>query len=265
MGQIRHMAMCTKNNRRLARFYRLVFGMEEIWNSLQNSPHAFYISDGYINLNCLQIRPGSSYNKVVDGREMMPDVGINHIGFQVRSVKEVEKKLAEIDERIRLIASPQDGRYEEWRIVDPDGNIFEIAEGGWEAGQERRLPAMSYVGIRTKNFDSMADFYKSLLSLKEVRRFQHSSAKAVFLSDGVMSLGIIQGSAEAKPGLERVGFQVENIQEIEERLKNSPPFLYPGESPVEILGSSSEGPYKPFSLKDPDGNILELCEEGWEA
>jgi catechol 2,3-dioxygenase-like lactoylglutathione lyase family enzyme len=239
--------------------------MEEIWNSFQNSPYAFYISDGYINLNCLQIRPGSSYNKVVDGREIMPDVGINHIGFQVRSVREVAKKLAEIDQGTKLIASPQDGRYEEWRIVDPDGNIFEIAEGGWEAGQERRIPAMGYVGIRTKNFDRMADFYKSLLSLKEVRRFQHSSAKAVFLSDGVMSLGMIQSSTEGKPGLERIGFQVKNLQEIEERLKNSPPFLYPGESPVEIRRSPSEGPYEPFFLKDPDGNILELSEEGWEA
>jgi catechol 2,3-dioxygenase-like lactoylglutathione lyase family enzyme len=265
MGQVRHMAMCTKNNRRLARFYRLIFGMEEIWNGFQNSPYAFYISDGYINLNCLQIRPGSSYNKIVDGREIMPDVGINHIGFQVRSVRDVEKKLAEIDQGTKLIASPQDGRYEEWRIVDPDGNIFEIAEGGWEAGQERRLPAMGYVGIRTKNFDRMADFYKSLLSLKEVRRFPHSSAKAVFLSDGVMSLGMIQSSPGGKPGLERIGFQVKNIQEIEERLKKSPPFLYPSESPVEILRSPSEGPYEPFFLKDPDGNILELSEKGWEA
>ena len=52
MPAIRHMAMCTENNRRLARFYRLIFGMEEVWNYEQNSPHAFYVSDGHFNLNC---------------------------------------------------------------------------------------------------------------------------------------------------------------------------------------------------------------------
>lgn len=267
MGRIRHIAMCTKNNRRLARFFRLIFGMEEAWNAFQNSPYAFYITDGYINLNCLQIRPGSSYNKIVDGREIMPDVGINHIGFQVKSVKEVEEKLRDIKPGAKLVASPQDGRYEEWRIIDPDGNIFEIAEGGWESGDGKRLPGMSYAGIRTGNIERMANFYKSLLSLKEVRRVERSEsgAKAVFLSDGVMSLGVIQSPSEGKSGLERVGLQVKSIQEIEKRLKDSPPFLYPGESPLQILRSSSEGPYKLHYLKDPDGNILELSEEGWEA
>ena len=57
MGRITHMAMCTNNNRRLARFYKIVFGWDEVWNPFQNSPHAFYIGDGYFNLNCLQIRP----------------------------------------------------------------------------------------------------------------------------------------------------------------------------------------------------------------
>jgi hypothetical protein len=43
MSEIRHMANCTNNNRRLARFYRLILGMEEVWNEEQNSPYAFYV------------------------------------------------------------------------------------------------------------------------------------------------------------------------------------------------------------------------------
>ena len=70
MAEIQHLAMCTKNNRRLARFYHLIFGLEEVWNAFQNSPYAFYMSDGYLNLNCLQIRAGSSYNRMVDGKEI---------------------------------------------------------------------------------------------------------------------------------------------------------------------------------------------------
>ena len=34
MNAIRHMANCTNNNRRLARFYRLIFDMEEVWKGM---------------------------------------------------------------------------------------------------------------------------------------------------------------------------------------------------------------------------------------
>ena len=75
MSQIRHVATCTNNNRRIARFYRLIFGMEELWNPKQNSPHAFYLTDGYVNLNCLQIHPAMNRN---------PGVCIEHFGFFVQ-------------------------------------------------------------------------------------------------------------------------------------------------------------------------------------
>ena len=68
MAAVRHMANLTKNNRRLARFYSLIFGMNELWNEWQNSSAAFYITDGYLNFNCLEIlpvmsRPGKCQNR----------------------------------------------------------------------------------------------------------------------------------------------------------------------------------------------------------
>jgi hypothetical protein len=75
MPAIKHMAMCTNNNRRLARFYQLILGMEEVWNVQENSPYPFYVTDGYFNLNCLQIYPALAEEK--------RDVGINHYGFKV--------------------------------------------------------------------------------------------------------------------------------------------------------------------------------------
>jgi len=265
MEQIRHMAMCTKNNRRLARFYHLIFDMEEVWNPFQNSPYAFYITDGYINLNCLQIRPGSSYNKQVEGREVLAETGINHIGFQVQHVKEIEKRLAELSPPIRLEDSPQDGRYEEKRALDPDGNIFELAVGGWEAGAGKKLPAISHITIRTEDPSRLADFYKSILSMKEVRRVDkpETGTTAIFLADGGMNLALVKGPS-GKPGLERVGIQVRSIRGVEERTRKSPPFLYPGEPPIQIGPGPSWSPYRCASLKDPDGNLIDLSEEGWE-
>lgn len=104
MAEIQHLAMCTKNNRRLARFYHLIFGFEEVWNAFQNNPYAFYMSDGYLNLNCLQIHPGSSYNRIVGGKEIMPD-----------------------DVMPSQHGDPGKFRY----LKDPDGNIVELSEQGW--------------------------------------------------------------------------------------------------------------------------------------
>jgi catechol 2,3-dioxygenase-like lactoylglutathione lyase family enzyme len=254
MAEIQHLAICTKNNRRLARFYQLIFGLEESWNRFQNSPYAFYMSDGYINLNCLQIRPGSSYNRIVDGQEIMPDVGINHIGFTVKSVKDIEQRLSSLNPPVKLVASPQDGRYEEWRISDPDGTIFEIAEGGWEAGGPERLPAIRYVGIRSEDPERLATFYKST-----------GEARAIFLSAGKTALGLLKKTSASKNGFERVGFQVGSIDETKKRLRNAPPYLYPGEPEVSVMTAPSGDPGKSLYLKDPDGNIVELSDEGWIA
>lgn len=264
MAEIQHLAMCTKNNRRLARFYHLIFDFEEVWNRFQNSPYAFYMSDGYLNLNCLQIRAGSSYNRIVDGKEIMPEVGINHIGFRVSSVNEVEHRLAAWQPPIKLIASPQDGRYEEWRITDPDGTIFEIAEGGWEAGGEKRLPAIRYVGIQTRDPDRLANFYQSALTIGEIRRVaQNSESAAIFLSAGPTTLGILRTRDGGQRGLARIGIQVDSTDEIRDRIEKAPPFLYPGEPAVTVMTAPPGDRGKSLYLNDPDGNIVELSEEGW--
>ena len=267
MAEIQHLAICTNNNRRLARFYHLIFGLEESWNRFQNSPYAFYMSDGYLNLNCLQIRPGSSYNRMVDGQEIMPDVGINHIGFTVKSVKDIEQRLSSLNPPVKLVASPQDGRYEEWRITDPDGIVFEIAEGGWEAGGLKRLPAIRYVGIRSDDPNRLARFYQSALPIREVNRVTDRSgeASAVFLSAGKTALGLLKRSNGGKNGFDRIGFQVSSIDEIKKRLHDAPPYLYPDEPKITVMTALSGDPGKSFYLKDPDGNIVELSEEGWTA
>jgi catechol 2,3-dioxygenase-like lactoylglutathione lyase family enzyme len=267
MGEIRHMAICTKNNRRLARFYHLVFGMKEVWNQYQNSPYSFYIGDGSFQINCLQIRPGTSYAKIVDGREVLPDVGMNHIGFQVKSMADVERRLAQWDPPIRLLKSPQDGRYEEKRFTDPDGNLFELAEGAWDAGNRADFASINYVGLRTDNPERLANFYISVLSLKELRRVDapETSMKVIYLSDGKLNLGIYKTAPATQPGLDGIGFHVKSIDEVARRISDSASFLYPGESPIKLNNAPRWNPYKTQQLKDPDGNLVEVTDKGWET
>jgi hypothetical protein len=62
-----------------------------------------------------------------------------------------------------------------------------------------------------------------------------------------------------------LGFHVQSIGEIEERLKKAPAFLYPRESKIEILQRNFDSPFTEHYLRDPDGNVVDLSEEGWEV
>lgn len=253
MDAIRHMATCTNNNRRLARFYRLIFGMEEVWNEEQNSPYAFYVTDGYFNLNCLQIHQTMAEKK--------RNVGINHFGFQIDSLPEIEKKLRELNPPIRVAQRPNDGRYTEVRIQDPDGNGVDLAEKGWGTANEKNIPGVRHVGIGTDDPGRLADFYKVIFNMKEVGR---EGAEAIYLSDGTINLGLVKNSPVAGSGLQVLGFQVPNVKEIEERLKKPLALTYKNEAPLQ-LKRDSDGPYTFAHLLDPDGTYIALSEEGWEV
>jgi catechol 2,3-dioxygenase-like lactoylglutathione lyase family enzyme len=280
MGRITHMAMCTKNNRRLARFYGLVFGWGEVWNPVQNSPYAYYIGDGYFNLNCLQIRPGAAREKqqpgvgnsrgagvVVEGRVILPDVGINHIGFQVDDLAEADRRLATLKPVISPVASPPDGRYEDQRFLDPEGNDIELSQRVWDPGAETKSCVARHVAFNASDPDRLAEFYRYALDMKPIGRIEskHTGMIAVYLSDGTMNMALVKNSPIEKRGVQLLGIKVPNIKEISERLRRSDDFLYPGEAQIELRKRPAGSPFKTVYLHDPDGNQVDLSEEGWDA
>ena len=280
MGRITHMAMCTKNNRRLARFYRIVFGWEEVWNPVQNSPHAYYIGDGYFNLNCLQIRQGGAREKqpskvghsrgagvVVEGKLVLPEVGINHIGFQVDDLAETNRTLASLKPAITPVASPPDGRYEDQRFLDPEVNDIELSQRVWDPGPEKKSAVARHVAFSAADPDRLAEFYRFALGMKTIGRVEakDSGMTAVYLSDGTMNMALVKNPPIAKRGVQLLGIKVENIKEIGERLQDSAEFLYPGEAPIELRERPASSPYKAVYFKDPDGNEIDLSEEGWDV
>ena len=272
--------MCTKNNRRLARFYRIVFGWDEVWNPVQNSPYAYYVGDGYFNLNCLQIRPGSAREKqssnvghsrgagvIVEGRVILPEVGINHIGFQVDDLAETNRKLASLKPAITPVASPADGRYEDQRFLDPEVNDIELSQRVWDPGPEKKSAAARHVAFGAADPDRLAEFYRFVLGMKTVGRVEakDTGMTAVYLSDGTMNMALVKNSPIAKRGVQLLGIKVESIKDIGERLQDSAEFLYPGEAPIEVRERPATSPYKTVYFKDPDGNEIDLSEEGWDV
>jgi catechol 2,3-dioxygenase-like lactoylglutathione lyase family enzyme len=123
MPKIRHLAIRTKDTARLAKFYGEVFDMKVIHTSKTGGT---YMSDGYLTLALLPNRGDSSPS------------GINHFGFQVDDIEEIEKRLQAFEEP--LTERPASRAYAEYRAMDPDGNLFDVSVHGYdtaEYGDER--------------------------------------------------------------------------------------------------------------------------------
>ena len=129
MPKIRHLAIKTKDPARLANFYEEVFGMKVIHSERGG---AMYMSDGYLTLAILRNRG-----------EATPS-GINHFGFQVEDLQDVETKLAKWEEP--MTQRPLTRPFAEYRAMDPDGNLFDISVHGFDdveyaADRERKKVA----------------------------------------------------------------------------------------------------------------------------
>ena len=118
MAKIRHLAIKTKSPEKLASFYEEVFGMKRIRSEKSG---AIYMSDGYLTLALLRNRG-----------EATPS-GINHFGFQVDDLKDIESKLQKFEES--LTERPGNRPYAEYRAMDPDGNLFDVSVHGYEEAE----------------------------------------------------------------------------------------------------------------------------------
>ncbi len=117
MAKIRHLAIKTKSPERLAVFYEDVFGLKRI----REQGGAIYMSDGYLTVALLRNRG-----------EAAPS-GINHFGFQVDDIKEIEERLKKFEEPLEQ--RPANRPYAEYRAMDPDGNLFDVSVHGFEEAE----------------------------------------------------------------------------------------------------------------------------------
>ena len=127
MAKIRHLAIKTKNPERLACFYEDVFGMKRIHDEKGG---AIYMSDGYLTLALLRNRG-----------EATPS-GINHFGFHVDNIEDVEDRLKKFDEPLEQ--RPANRPFAEYRAMDPDGNLFDVSVHGYDEAEfrdDREKPA----------------------------------------------------------------------------------------------------------------------------
>jgi catechol 2,3-dioxygenase-like lactoylglutathione lyase family enzyme len=115
MSKIRHIAIKADDPGKLAAFYEETFDMKVLKRSERG---AIYMTDGYMNLALLPVRENQK-------------PGIEHFGFHVDSVGEVETRL-EAAGRPRPKVRPNNPPYAEKRTVDPEGNQIDLSEHGFQ-------------------------------------------------------------------------------------------------------------------------------------
>jgi catechol 2,3-dioxygenase-like lactoylglutathione lyase family enzyme len=248
VGKIRHVAFMIKEPKKVSEFYQQGFGFEECYESKTGSR---MVLDGLFNVALLQIRPNAS--AVVgthreDGGEANQTPGINHFGFVIDNLDET---LAKIGSDLKQGQNPQDGRPAEMRVYDPWGNSFDLSARGYFGREEKRLPAVRQVVVQADRPNEVAEFYQENLGLNEVRKISDGS---VILGDGHIQLALVQEGLTNKRGIQSLGLQIEDWDEVAERFH--------------AMGQSLQVPRdknQDITVRDPEGNLLVLSLKGWEA
>ncbi len=137
MAQIRHIAIQTQDEEATANFYVENFGLTKVRKLESERTSGYYLTDGHINLAILRFK-----NDVVAGAERGKGwSGIHHIGFQVESLEEIERKLEasgakprdDINAALGIAkGGPRVGEGNvEVRYSGPDNVTFDVSQTGW--------------------------------------------------------------------------------------------------------------------------------------
>lgn len=116
------------------------------------------------------------------------------------------------------------------------------------------MPRIRHIAIVTMNPEKLAEFYCDVFDMKVVQRNARGN---VFLTDGYITVALLRNKAEGKVnGLNHFGFQVEDTEEIRERLKKWDVYG-PADRP-------DDRAYAEVRMADPEGNNIDLSEHGYE-
>ena len=119
MPKIRHLAVICMDPEKLAQFYCDVFEMKVVARSTRGGHGNVFLTDGYMNLALLSQKCEGKAN------------GLNHFGFQVEDSEVIAQRLKNW-QVVGPSERPADRTYAEQRATDPEGNMYDIAEGGFD-------------------------------------------------------------------------------------------------------------------------------------
>lgn len=130
------------------------------------------------------------------------------------------------------------------------------------------MARLRHFAVCVSDLDKAAKFYETVFDLKRIAREDLEIGSAVYMSDGVINLALLNftGSAGSKAsdlkephgfvGAHHFGFQVDDLAETQKRIEaNGGKFFFD-------LGDERHGNFE-RKFKDPDGIIVDISHMGW--
>jgi catechol 2,3-dioxygenase-like lactoylglutathione lyase family enzyme len=120
-------------------------------------------------------------------------------------------------------------------------------------------PKIRHLAIMTLDPERLARFYADVFGMSRLTGGKRvAGSKAVYMTDGYITLALLENKADGKPsGLNHFGFEVNDQNEIASRMAKAgvkPPAQRP-----------ADRPYAETRGTDPDGNNFDLSVQGFGA
>ena len=134
------------------------------------------------------------------------------------------------------------------------------------------MAKIRHITITTQNPGQVADFYKEVFDLKEIRR--HSDN--ISLTDGYINLNVRKCKTEKDSdvgpngvnfsGIHHIGFQVDDLEQICTKLEkaNSKKLSQEGLESKIAAGGAGRGFSNDMKWAGPDGQVIDISKTGWQ-
>lgn len=127
---------------------------------------------------------------------------------------------------------------------------------------------LRHFAVVVKDLQKAAQFYEGVFGLRRVGEETLDFASAVYLTDGVINLALLNYKGERGSGLKNAkdfvgahhfGFQVDDLVETQKKIEAM------GGQFFFDLGSDAEKENFERKFKDPDGIIFDISKKGWQG
>jgi predicted enzyme related to lactoylglutathione lyase len=127
------------------------------------------------------------------------------------------------------------------------------------------MARLRHIAVCVKDLDKAARFYETVFDLRRVEREDLDIGSAIYLTDGVINLALLNFKGAKASGLDNAasftgahhfGFQVDDLAETQRRIEQA------GGQFFFDLGEERKGNFE-RKFKDPDGVIFDISQNGW--
>ena len=128
------------------------------------------------------------------------------------------------------------------------------------------MARLRHFAVVVRDLEKSARFYEGVFDLKRVGAETLDFASAIYLSDGVINLALLNYHGKRGSGLEdaknfvgahHFGFQVDDIAATQQKIEAA------GGTFFFDLGNDQEKENFERKFKDPDGIIFDISKKGW--